>query len=275
MKRRCALTIAGSDSGGGAGIQADLRAFTHFGVHGCTAITALTAQNPFGVSAIQTTTPQLISEQLSQVSAAFELAAIKTGMLVNVEIIERVIAWLKETELKCPLIIDPVMVATSGARLIDAEASEALLQLTQHATLITPNLPEAETLLGDELHTETDYLKALPTLKRITGTKAILLKGGHNLQAMATDWFCDETGQCFKLSMRPIENPLTTHGTGCTLSAAIAANLALGKPLLEAILIAKSYLTGALAGCTTVGKASVFALPVSSHSIEEIDVSLL
>lgn len=257
-----ALTIAGSDSGGGAGIQADLRSFTHFGVHGCTAITALTAQNPMGVSAIQPAAPEILRAQLERVGEAFDLGAVKTGMLVNAALIGVVADWIADRTDRVPLVVDPVMVATSGARLIDADAESALLALTTRATLVTPNLPEAEALTGRPVRTPEAMRETASELRRITGAAAVLLKGGHLADMPSTDILCDSEG-LWNVTAPTIERPTTTHGTGCTLASAIAANLALGRPLREAVRKAKAYLCGALAGARPAGQAAVFALPVT------------
>lgn len=264
-----ALTVAGSDSGGGAGIQADLRAFTHFGVHGCSAVTALTAQNPMGVSAIQAAAPGILRAQLERVGEAFELGAVKTGMLVNADLIAVVTDWFVRSQSRPPLVVDPVMVATSGSRLIDAEAVSALLDLAAHATLITPNIPEAEALSGCAIGTVAAMADAAVALRRRTGAAAVLLKGGHLAATPSTDVLCDADG-VWTITAPAIPHPATTHGTGCTLASAIAANLACGTSLHEAVRRAKAYLCGALAGARPAGTAAVFALPVFPEAADKI-----
>ena len=250
------LTIAGSDSGGGAGLQADLRAFRHFRVHGCTAITAVTAQNPLRVAAVQPVAADILRAQLDCVADAFALAAIKTGMLADAERV-RVVADFLPRLAGVPLVVDPVMVATSGARLLAPDAIGLLREcLLPAATLVTPNLPEAELLLGRSL-APGDYPAAARALHERFGA-AILLKGGHNPEHPADDFLCEADGTLWRLSAPAVLHPLTTHGTGCTLSAAIAANLARRRPLLKAVRRAKGWLLALLSAGVPAGRAAVY-----------------
>ncbi len=254
---RACLTIAGSDSGGGAGIQADLRAFRDLGHHGCSAITALTAQNPHGVSGIQPTTPELLRGQLERVAEDFDLGAVKTGMLVDAERIAVVADFLPQ--ITAPLVVDPVMVATSGAHLLDHAAVQILRErLLPLATLLTPNLPEAQALLG--ANAPLDTLEAQASAARRLAERfntAVLVKGGHSKERPATDLLCIQ-GAVWCLEGPTLANPLTTHGTGCALSAAIAAHLAHGTPLLTAICRAKAYVLSLLDGARPTGRTAVY-----------------
>lgn len=253
-----ACTIAGSDSGGGAGIQADLRAFRDFDVHGCSAITALTAQNPHGVSGVMAASPEILRGQLERIAEDFAVGAVKTGMLVDAPRIAVVADFLPR--LRCPWVVDPVMVATSGARLLNATAIATLRErLLPHATLVTPNLPEAQTLLGDPAPAATlaEQIEAARRLHATLGT-AVLVKGGHAEDRPATDILCDAEGT-WRFDAPTCPTPLTTHGTGCALSSAIAAGLALGHDLREAIAAAKDYVFGLLRATEPAGRAAVYA----------------
>ena len=220
-----ALSIAGSDSGGGAGIQADLLTFAANGVFGTTAITCLTAQNPDGVTAVQSMPAEFVSEQIHQVHRFFALGAIKTGMLFNTEIIEAVAAFV-QTHPEIPLVVDPVMVATSGARLLEESAIEALqARLLPQASLITPNLDEAAVLLGRRPSTVPEMEAAAAELAAKVGVP-VLLKGGHLEQERElVDILATADGNCSAFTALRIDK-VNTHGSGCTLSSAIAANLA-------------------------------------------------
>ncbi len=254
------LSIAGSDSGGGAGIQADLKTFQAFGCFGTTAITAITCQNTTGVSAVQGIEPGIVAGQLRDVLSDFPVAAAKTGMLFSTAIIQTVAdVWREATAAKpIALVVDPVMVATSGDRLLESSAEQALQDFLKQATLITPNLPEAEVILGRAIGSLTEMHAAARELHAQTGAQ-ILLKGGHRLQAderpgEAVDVFFD--GRELRESTRPILNARNTHGTGCTLSAAIAAGLALGRSTLNAIEDARDFLQGAMANAPNLGAGS-------------------
>ena len=247
-----ALTIAGSDSSGGAGVQADLKTMLALGVYGMSAITALTAQNTTGVAAIFKSSPDFLAAQLDSVFADIPPAALKTGMVFSADLIEVTAAKLKEHQAK-NIVTDPVMVATSGARLLTEDAAAALQEkLLPLATLITPNLPEAEALTGLEIHSKADMEKAARFLQEKSGA-SVLCKGGHRFED-ADDLllFGEET---IWLRARHIENS-NTHGTGCTLSAAIAAYLAKGEKLPLAVRKAKDYITGALTAGLDLGHGS-------------------
>jgi hydroxymethylpyrimidine/phosphomethylpyrimidine kinase len=247
---RVALTIAGSDSGGGAGIQADLRTFAAHLVHGTSALTAVTAQNSMGVTAWAAIDPALVLAQIEAVATDMAVGATKTGMLGNAAVIEAVAGAARRLALG-PLVVDPVMVAKSGDRLLDAEAQRAYLtQLFPLATLVTPNLHEAAALLGrpvPDLPAMREAARALHAL----GAAAVLVKGGA-LPGETVDVFFD--GRALVEIPGPRVDTRNVHGTGCTLSAAICARLALGEPLLEAVRGAKAYLVEGLRQSYTVGK---------------------
>ncbi|MDD6733701.1 MAG: bifunctional hydroxymethylpyrimidine kinase/phosphomethylpyrimidine kinase [Lachnospiraceae bacterium] len=248
---KTALSIAGSDCSGGAGIQADLKTMTVNGVYAMSAITALTAQNTTGVSGIMEVTPEFLTLQLDAVFNDIYPDAVKTGMLSSAALIQVISSKFKEYHAK-NIVVDPVMVATSGAKLISDEAIEALKTLLLPiATVITPNIPEASVLTGMELKSETDMEEAAKQIYE-TYHCNVLLKGGHQIND-ANDLLFDGTATWFY--GKRINNP-NTHGTGCTLSSAIAANLAKGKSLPEAVLCAKEYISGALADGLDLGKGS-------------------
>lgn len=250
----CALTIAGSDSGGGAGIQADLKTFNALGVHGLSAITCLTAQNPDAVLGVQPTRPALLQQQLAAITAGFKPAAIKTGMLYSRALIE-VTARFAADHRKLPLVVDPVMIATSGARLLNRSALTALTtSLLPLATIITPNVPEAEALSGRKIETIEDQRQAARRLAEQFGC-AVVVKGGHLQGAEAADIFFD--GHEEWLLTAPFLRGVKSHGTGCTFSAALAAQLATGSDLPAAVAAAKDFVTGAIAGSRRVGRHTV------------------
>jgi hydroxymethylpyrimidine kinase/phosphomethylpyrimidine kinase/thiamine-phosphate diphosphorylase len=247
-----ALTIAGSDSSGGAGIQADLKTMMAHHVYGMSAITALTAQNTTGVTSIFNTTPQFLGEQLDAVFTDIRPDAVKIGMLSTKELIQVVAEKLRQYDAK-PVVLDPVMVATSGARLIDENALDALVNdLLPLATVITPNIPEAEILSRESIKTAADMEHAAKTIFDTYGC-TILLKGGHTIND-ANDLVYDANGIHWITGQR-IQNP-NTHGTGCTLSSAIASNLAKGYPLLESIERAKRYISLTLSAMLDLGQGS-------------------
>lgn len=247
-----AMTIAGSDSGGGAGIQADLKTFAALGVHGVSAITCLTAQNPAGVLAIQAAKSALVQSQIEAIFAELQPAAIKTGMLYSSEIITTVVQSLERLP-KVALVVDPVMVATSGARLLKPQAVKALLQtLLPRAALVTPNLEEAAILVEHPIATVEEVRSAAREIQARYGCAA-LVKGGHLQNApQAIDFFFD--GQEELLLEAPFLKGLSTHGTGCTYSAAIAGYLALGCSLAMAVEMAKNYITQAIAQSVRIGR---------------------
>jgi hydroxymethylpyrimidine/phosphomethylpyrimidine kinase len=240
-----ALTIAGSDSGGGAGIQADLKTFAALGVHGTSAITCITAQNPKGVYGIQACGAEIVRRQIEAVFDALRPAAMKTGMLYSAPIF-RMVAESLRRQRGVPLVVDPVMVSTSGAQLLKPAAVKALCaELLPLAAVITPNLDEAEILVGEKLRSVTDLRAAGRVLHGRFGC-AVLVKGGH-LRGLkeAVDIFYD--GRQELLLSAPFIRGVSTHGTGCTYSAAIAGHLALGCPLPKAVERAKEYITQAIA----------------------------
>ncbi len=239
-----ALTIAGSDSGGGAGVQADLKTFAALGIHGASAITCLTAQNPKEVIGIHSATPQIVRQQIEAVFKELHPAAVKTGMLFSEEIILAVVSALKEQK-NFKLVVDPVMISTSGARLLKPNAMRALQKkLFPAATLITPNLDEAEALLEGKVRTPEAMRSAAKQLHARFGC-AVLMKGGHLPRGKdAIDIFFD--GREELLLSAPFAKGISTHGTGCTYSAAIAGYLAGGKSLADAVLLAKEFITQAI-----------------------------
>ncbi len=239
---RKALTIAGSDSGAGAGIQADLKTFAALGVYGTSAITAITAQNTVGVAAICTLSPKLIAAQIDAVISDIGADAVKTGMLANAGIIDMVAKKIREHRLR-NVVIDPVMVATSGDLLIKKSAVAALCaRLIPMATVVTPNLPEAEELTGMKLRSTEEIEEAARRIVAL-GAQSVVIKGGHR-KGPAVDLFYD--GKKFRALYAPRIRTTNTHGTGCTFSAAIAANLAQGKKLEAAVTLAKQFITEAI-----------------------------
>lgn len=237
------LTIAGSDSSGGAGIQADLKTILALGGYGMTAITALTAQNTLGVTGIHAVPPDMVRKQIDAVLDDPGVDVFKTGMLLNREIIDVVAASLA-TVPSIPLVLDPVMVATSGARLIDEDAQEMLVtRLLPRATLLTPNLPEAEALAGMTID-DDDALHVAGVRIHALGARAVLIKGGHQGGGEAIDYLYD--GTVWSTFRAPRIETTCGHGTGCTLASAIATRLGQGRTLAEAIADAKDYLHGAL-----------------------------
>jgi hydroxymethylpyrimidine/phosphomethylpyrimidine kinase len=240
-----AVTIAGSDSGGGAGIQADLKTFSALGVYGASVIAALTAQNTKGVSAVLDVPPTFVTAQMDAVFSDLAVGAVKIGMLGNAGVVEAVAAGLARHS-HIPVVLDPVMVATSGERLITPDAVEALrTKLVPLALVVTPNLPEAAALLdAPQAATEDDMVRQAERLLA-WGAKAVLMKGGHGKGAESADLLVTATATVrFAAARIATEN---THGTGCTLAAAIAAGLATGEDLAAAVRAAKDYVTGAIA----------------------------
>ena len=247
-----ALTIAGSDSGGGAGIQADLKTFAAIGVYGASAITAITAQNTCGVDAVQPVDAGVVAAQIRTVASDIPIAAAKTGMLFSNDIIRAVASAVRAAGLP-RLVVDPVMVATSGDRLLQPDAEAALRdEVIPLAAVVTPNLAEAEVLAGFKVHTLDDMRAAAENLVA-NGAAAVVVKGGHAM-VKATDVFYD--GRRMELLEGVVVETMSTHGTGCTFSAAICAHLARGAGLLEAVRRAKAYLTGALQNAIPVGRGS-------------------
>ncbi len=265
---KTALTIAGSDSCGGAGIQADIKTMTMNGVYAMSAVTALTAQNTTGVTQIMEVTPDFLKAQLDAVITDIFPDAVKTGMVASNELIKTIATAVKSYSLK-NLVVDPVMVATSGAKLISEEAIDTLKkELLPLATVITPNIPEAEVLLENtglskidskslKITSEAEMEEAARKIHEEFGC-SVLVKGGHNVND-ASDFLYgkNEKGEVIAkwFRGRRISNP-NTHGTGCTLSSAIAANLAKGESLEKAVENAKEYISGALEAMLDLGKGS-------------------
>ena len=245
-----ALTVAGSDSGGGAGIQADLKTFAAHGVYGVSAITAVTAQNTQVVSAVQVLKPAMVLAQIGALITDFQVAALKTGMLANATMVEAVARAIRSAEL-APLVVDPVMVAKSGDRLLDERAVAALIaQLLPLAALVTPNLPETEVLTGMSVRTLEDQREAARRIVGL-GARAVVVKGGHAHSEEIVDLLFD--GKTFT-EFHTVRLPGTnTHGTGCTFSAAITAQLALGRGIQEAIPLAQAYVAKAIQNAPGLG----------------------
>ncbi|MBQ8123863.1 MAG: bifunctional hydroxymethylpyrimidine kinase/phosphomethylpyrimidine kinase [Ruminococcus sp.] len=249
---RTALTIAGSDPSGGAGIQADIKTMTAHGVFAMSAVTALTAQNTTGVTGIMEVTPDFLGQQLDRIFTDIFPDAVKIGMVSSAELIQVIAEKLAEYKAQ-NIVLDPVMVATSGARLISSEAVETLTKrLFPLARVITPNVPEAEVLTGREIKNAQDMESAAAEIYAKFGC-AVLLKGGHSVNR-GSDVLADERGQRWFRGV-VVENP-NTHGTGCTLSSAIASELAKGRDLDKAVELAKEYLSGALSAMLDLGKGS-------------------
>ena len=240
-----ALTIAGSDSSGGAGIQADLKTFAALGVYGASAITALTAQNTLGVSGIHQVPAEFVTAQIDAVFSDLEIGAVKIGMVAQLSSIDAIVAGLTRWSPK-HVVLDPVMVATSGDRLLAAEAVEALRsKLIPCASVITPNLPEAAALLDEPVALSEAAIENQGRRLLAMGCRAVLIKGGHGQGAESTDYFIDANGTV-ALSAPRIATK-NTHGTGCSLSSAIAAGLAKGDGLEIAIRNAKAWISAAIA----------------------------
>lgn len=249
-KHPSVLTIAGSDSGGGAGIQADLKTFTSLGTHGMSVITALTAQNTVGVRGIHAVPPAFVKLQLDTVIEDMRPVAVKTGMLANAGIIEAVAECLSRHEIE-NIVVDPVMVAESGDALLEPDAVEALKALLLPlATVVTPNVAETGALVGRELQ-DWDGLKSAAGDILAMGTRAVLLKGGHLPGDEAVDVLCDGGG--YREYRAPRIETRGAHGTGCTFAAGIAARLALGDNLGSAVEHAKAYLSRAIREATNPG----------------------
>ena len=247
---KTALSIAGTDPSGGAGIQADLKTMTMNGVFAMSAITALVAQNTTGVQEIVEMTPEFLGQQIDAVFEDIPPDAVKTGMVASCGLIETIAERLRFYRAK-NIVVDPVMVATSGGRLISQEAVETLkTHLLPLATVATPNIPEAEILSGMTIHSQSDIEAAAKWISDTYGC-AVLLKGGHNISGANDFLYADRAGMWFYGPR--IDNP-NTHGTGCTLSSAIAANLAKGFDLPTSIWRAKDYLSGALGAMLDLGQ---------------------
>ena len=252
MKKRTALTIAGSDCSGGAGIQADLKTMTMNGVYAMSAITALTAQNTTGVSAIQESTPEFLGQQIDAVFEDIYPDAVKIGMVSSSELIRVIAGRLRAYQAK-NIVVDPVMVATSGSALMKTDAVKVLMdELLPLATLVTPNIPEAQVLSGVSISSKDDMVMAAKKISEDCHC-AVLLKGGHSINDANDLLYAD--GRSAWFTGKRIDNP-NTHGTGCTLSSAIAANLAKGCSLADSVRRAKDYISGALAAMLDLGRGS-------------------
>jgi hydroxymethylpyrimidine/phosphomethylpyrimidine kinase len=248
---RTALTIAGSDSGAGAGIQADLKTFAAHGVYGTSAITAVTAQNTLGVTMFEAVSADLVTAQIEAVVADIGAHAVKTGMLANAAIVEAVAAAIKDLDVPF-LVVDPVMIAKSGDRLIDEEAIGSLkTELLREAFLVTPNIPEAEALSGVRIHSDEDRREAARRISAM-GATAVLIKGGHYRGDDIVDLLF-EHGE-FVEFRHPRVAGRHTHGTGCTFAAAITSHLALGRTLRDAIPRAQRYIADAIRYAPDLGK---------------------
>ena len=249
---KTALTIAGSDSSGGAGIQADIKTMTMNGVYAMSAITALTAQNTTGVRAIQESTPEFLAQQIDAVFEDIRPDAVKIGMVASSELIRVIADRLRHYSAE-NIVVDPVMVATSGSALMKTDAVQTLIdELLPLAAVVTPNIPEAQVLSSLTIETRADMETAA---KKIGGSHgcAVLLKGGHSVSDANDLLYAD--GKLTWFEGKRIDNP-NTHGTGCTLSSAIAANLAKGFSLSESVRRAKDYISGALAAMLDLGQGS-------------------
>lgn len=245
------LTIAGSDSGAGAGIQADLKTFAAHGVYGTSAITAITAQNSLGVSAVQAVTSDLVTAQIEAIMSDFGADAAKTGMLPSAAVVEAVAAAIQDFRI-AHVVVDPVMVAKSGDRLADEDAVLAIRsELLPRAFTVTPNIPEAEILAGMPIVDDMDRYEAARRIRRL-GVPTVVIKGGHWPGPLVRDLLFD--GAAF-LEFTEARIPGTqTHGTGCTFSAAIAARLTLGRTLAEAVPEAQRYVARAIAQAPRLGR---------------------
>ena len=257
----CALTIAGSDSGGGAGIQTDLKTFHVLGVHGCSAITAMTAQNLRGVTAVQTSTPEFLDAQLDAVFDEFDIRAIKIGMLANASLARTVAAQLRRYR-DIPVVLDPVMVATSGSTLLEPDAIAVLREeLFPLASVLTPNIPEAELILGRHIENVSAMFNACNDVLQM-GARSILLKGAHlSDSSEVTDFFMSAEASSEVTHARL---PIEAHGTGCTLSSAIAANLVQGYSLQDACMAAIDFVQKALQSSYLLSDSNVRVLNVGA-----------
>jgi hydroxymethylpyrimidine/phosphomethylpyrimidine kinase len=246
-----ALTIAGSDSSGGAGIQADLKTFAALGVYGASVVTALTAQNTHGVSGVHRVPPAFVTAQIDAVFSDLDVAAVKIGMVAQLATIDAIVAGLARWSPK-HVVLDPVMVATSGDRLLDSDAVEALrTKLIPRAALITPNLPEAAALLGEALAVSEAAIESQGRLLLAMGCGAVLIKGGHGQGAESIDYLIG--GSSVVALAAPRIATGNTHGTGCSLSSAITAGLAKGEDMETAVRHAKTWISAAIANADRLG----------------------
>jgi hydroxymethylpyrimidine/phosphomethylpyrimidine kinase len=250
-----ALTIAGSDSGGGAGIQADLKTFAAFGVYGTSALTAVTAQNTTGVTAWESVSTELVIAQIETVASDIPPRAVKTGMLATAAIVEAVAATIEELELP-NLVVDPVMIAKDGSRLLREDAVAAMVaELLPRADVITPNIPEGEAFVGFPIRTVDDMREAARRIRKL-GPRVVVLKGGHLLPSGSDPESCVDvvSSSQDEFEVRgPRLATRSTHGTGCTFSAAITAALALGQPVEQAVRGARDFVEGAIRNAPQIG----------------------
>ncbi|MGE3956737.1 MAG: bifunctional hydroxymethylpyrimidine kinase/phosphomethylpyrimidine kinase [Vicinamibacterales bacterium] len=247
---KTALTIAGSDSGGGAGIQADLKTFAAHGVYGTSAITAITAQNTVGVLAAHALPADLVTAQIEAVASDIHVSATKTGMLASAAIVEAVAAAIADLQLPL-VVVDPVMVAKSGDRLLDEDALTAIRrELLRRALVVTPNIPEAEVLSGCTIASLEDAKRAAAAIHRL-GPSAVVVKGGHGPGEELVDLLFD--GRTFHEFRTARIDTRNTHGTGCTFASAVAARLALGDTLVQAVGRAQAYVAGAIRHGLAIG----------------------
>ena len=250
MKISKAMTIAGSDSGGGAGVQADLKTFAALGVYGASTLTAITAQNTVGVTAVHEIPTDVISAQIDAVLSDIGADAVKTGMLSSSAIIECVVEALKKHDVQ-QLVVDPVMVAKSGDSLLREDAVDSLrTQLLPLAAVVTPNIPEAESLTETTIVSDADVRRAAQAIVAM-GARSVVVKGGHR-EGPATDLFYD--GSDFREFTAPRFDTVNTHGTGCTFASAVAAGLARGMAVTEAVGLAKDYVTEAIRRSFPIGQ---------------------
>jgi hydroxymethylpyrimidine/phosphomethylpyrimidine kinase len=248
---RIALTIAGSDSGGGAGIQADLKTFAAHGVYGASVITAVTAQNTLGVTAFDALSIAIVRAQIEAIAADLPPAAVKTGMLANAAIVEAVAGAVRDLRLPM-LVVDPVMIAKSGARLLDAAALEAMKEsLLPLASVVTPNIPEAEALTGLTIRGDDDRREAARRIAGL-GAAAVVITGGHLPSDDIVDLLYD--GRTFEEFRGERVAGRHTHGTGCTFASAVTAQLALGRTLHQAVPMAQRYVAGAIRHAPGLGQ---------------------
>ncbi|MCC7416418.1 MAG: bifunctional hydroxymethylpyrimidine kinase/phosphomethylpyrimidine kinase [Acidobacteria bacterium] len=249
-----ALTIAGSDPSGGAGLQADLETFAAHGVHGCSAVTAVTSQNTVGITGSVVLGADLVGAQIEAIAADIPIRAVKTGMLGAAAVVEAVAAAIGQLDLP-QVVVDPVMVSSSGTRLLDADGVQMLrAELLPRALVVTPNVPEAEVLSGVAISSPRDAQEAARRIQGL-GCSAVIVTGGHAPGDEVVDLLFDGRTfhQCRTLRMAA---PGGVHGTGCTFAAAVAANLALGCPLLDAAARAQAYVAGAIAHARAIGRGA-------------------
>jgi len=248
-----ALTIAGSDPSGGAGVQADLKTFGAFGVYGVSAVTAVTAQNTLGISAAAPLSGDLVTAQIESLAADFQIAATKTGMLATAAIVEAVAAAVEELDLPL-VVVDPVLASSTGERLLDVDGVQALVrELLPRARVVTPNVPEAEALSGCRITSHAGLRRAASRIRDM-GAAAVIITGGHNSGSDVIDLLCDgDEFTEFRTERLTMDR---VHGTGCTHASAVAAGLALGRPLDVAARDAQAYVAGAMRRALKVGRGA-------------------